>query len=128
MRYLIRCHNCSHGEFFSEQLHADQRCPHCQSVPASYCVNGEEFCWLHHQPLSAKYSVSANFLFTVYAWRGQQSKFPNAKLFEAYGNEETFGMSSFCPKCQEAFEDWLAVLRVADVVPEPDVVTERSGP
>ena len=108
MRFLVRCHNCSHGDIPCDELRANQRCPHCQSVPSSYCVNGQEFCWLHHEPLSAEYPVSANFLFSVYAWRGHRSKFPNARLFEAQGDEDIFGTSTYCPKCQEVLEEWLA--------------------
>jgi hypothetical protein len=107
MRYLVRCHNCSHGDFPCVKLFPDQRCPHCHSVPSSYSFDGEEFCWVHHQPLSAKYPMSANFLLTVYAWRGHESKFPNAKLYEAHSADDISGRGSFCPKCQEAFERWL---------------------
>jgi hypothetical protein len=106
VRFIVRCHNCTHGDLACEELRQDLRCPHCQSVPSSYSVDGEEFCWLHQEPLLPKYPFSLNWPFTEYAWRGHQSKFPNAKLYEAHEEEEAFGMSSFCPKCQEAFDRW----------------------
>src|SRR5262245_40982268 len=64
MGIVVRCHNCSHGEFACDELRKGQRCPHCGSVPGSYCVDGTDFCWLHQEPISAQYSVSANNFFT----------------------------------------------------------------
>ncbi|MGH7135567.1 MAG: hypothetical protein ACREHD_07495, partial [Pirellulales bacterium] len=89
MRYLVRCHNCSHGEFRCAELDLDQRCPYCHSVPGSYVVDGLDHCWLHRVPFSGSYPISDTHFFTVYAWRGRESKFPNAKLFEATGSERS---------------------------------------
>lgn len=111
MRYVVRCHNCSHGDLPCDELRDDQRCPHCQSVPASYTVDGVEYCWLHREQLSGSYPISANSPFTEYTWRGHESQFPNAKLYEAFGNEPTAGGGSFCPQCQALLEQWLATAR-----------------
>lgn len=75
-------------------------------MPASYTDNGKEYCWLHREPLDGAYPVFAHFLFAVYDWRGHSSKFPNAKLYEAYQGQETNGTATFCCKCQEEYESW----------------------
>src|SRR5580658_5147781 len=108
MHYLVRCRNCSHGEIWCAEMHADQRCPHCQSVPGSYVVDGVESCWLHRVPFSGSYLVSDTNFFTVYGWRGHESEFPYAKLYEASGSERACGTSTFCPVCQGEYERWLA--------------------
>jgi hypothetical protein len=89
-----------------DELRDDQRCPYCQSVPGSYTDDGDEFCWLHRERLAGEYPVADNHFFTTYAWRGHESRFPNAKLYEAYGDERVAGMSPFCRKCQEILEQW----------------------
>lgn len=107
MRYVVLCHNCSHGELPCDELCSDQRCPHCGSAPASYADNGKAFCWLHREPLDGDYLVSAHFLFTTYSWRGHESMFPNAKLYEAHEGEKSDGTGDFCCRCQEEYEKWL---------------------
>jgi hypothetical protein len=106
-RYVVLCHCCSHGEIPCDELRDDQRCPHCQSVPYSYTDNGQDFCWLHREPLSGSYLISPNLFFTSYGWRGEEHRFPNAKLFEANGFEKSEHSGAFCPKCQEIYEVWL---------------------
>lgn len=101
-----------------DELLEDLRCAHCGSVPASYTSNGREFCWLHREPLSETYPISANFLFTVYSWRGHESDFPNAKLYEANSGEQTDGVSQFCRTCQAAFERWFGQERLNGKVAE----------
>src|SRR5690349_403819 len=86
MRYLVRWSNCSRGEFLCAELRPDQRCPHCQSVPSSYVVDRVKHCWLHRVPFSGSYPVSNFHFCTTYAWRGHESKFLNAKLYEASGS------------------------------------------
>lgn len=98
---------CSHGDVACDELREDQRCAKCHSVPGSYQVGDEEYCWLHRERLSSKYPVSANFLFRVYSWRGHESIFPNAKLYEVAG-EQNDVMVAFCSMCQEVYERWLA--------------------
>jgi hypothetical protein len=54
-----------------------------------------------------KYHPSRNSFFTTYVWRGHESLFPNAKLFEVHGkDDESESTSPFCPKCQELLEEW----------------------
>ena len=108
MPYLVRCSSCSHGEFWCAELRSDQRCPYCQSVPISYVADGVEYCWLHRMPLSGSYPVSDTHFFTVYGWRGHESQFPLAKLYQAGDTERTCGMSPFCPGCQKEYERWCA--------------------
>ena len=108
MRYLVRCSNCSHSEFWCAELRPDQCCPHCQSVPGSYVIDGVDHCWLHRLPFSGSYLVSDIHLFTVYGWRGHESTFPYAKLYEASDSERASGTSTFCPGCQAEYERWLA--------------------
>ncbi len=127
MRYLVRCHNCSHGDFACDDLRDDQLCPYCQSVPASYTDNGKEFCWLHREPIEGKYRVADNFLFTTYGWRGQTSRFPNAKLYEAYGNQQSNSFGAFCLKCQEVYEQWLAGSEPEVSDAEPAAAPDRDG-
>lgn len=107
MRYLVRCINCSR-DIWCAELCPDQRCPYCQSVPASYVVDGVQHCWLHRNPLSGSYPVSDTHFFTVYGWCGHESRFPLAKLYEASDSERTSGTCSFCPDSQEEYERWLA--------------------
>lgn len=108
MRYLVRCSNCSHGEFWCAELRPDQRCPHCQSEPGSYVIDSVEYCWLHRLPFSGSYLVSDSHFFTVYAWRGHEAKFRYAKLYEASDPQRASGTSAFCPGCQAEYERWLA--------------------
>jgi hypothetical protein len=107
MRYLIQCQNCSHGGTACDELRDDQRCPHCQSAPSTYTENGEGFCWLHRERMTGEYQFLLSF-FTEYAWRGSESQFPNAKLFEAQAGERTDLVNRYCCKCQEIFVQWLA--------------------
>jgi hypothetical protein len=107
MPYFVHCHKCSHGDFGSDVLNDSVRCPHCGSVPARYTYDGIEYCWLHRVPISSRYTVAANFLFVEYVWRGHEYLFPNAKLYEADESEESHATTSFCLKCQEAYEQWL---------------------
>jgi hypothetical protein len=107
MQYIIRCGNCSGADLVCDELREDHRCPRCQSVPATYEIDGQKYCWLHRQLMSSRYSVSANFLFTIYAWRGHESLFPNAKLFEALNEKDAAGTTTFCTSCQEVYERWL---------------------
>jgi len=73
-----------------------------------YVVDGVEYCWLHRLPLSGSYRVSDDHFFTVYGWRGQEAKFPLAKLYEAHETERSSGTNPFCPDCQKEYERWLA--------------------
>lgn len=108
MRYVILCRNCSHGEFGCDEIRCDVRCPHCHSIPGSYTDNGEVYCWLHREPILATYHVSDTYLFTTYGWRGRESAFPNAKHYETRGKERACGTSTYCCKCQQAYEEWTA--------------------
>jgi hypothetical protein len=108
MRYLIRCHNCSHGEIAFDSISAETVCPHCGSIPGSYCVDDQEYCWLHLTPIRAEYRISRLFLFTTYVWRGNEWRFPNAKLYEAGADEEGTTAGHYCTKCQDLYEAWLA--------------------
>jgi hypothetical protein len=114
MRYLVRCHNCSsHGEIACDELREDLLCPRCKSVPGSYSDNGVEYCWLHREQMSGKYPMSRHAFFTEYAWRGHESRFPNAKLYEAWGDElddRAATMDSYCRSCENALQEWLASL------------------
>ena len=121
MRYLILCHNCSHGEIACDELREDQLCPYCQSVPGSYSDNGVEFCWLHRERLSDRYPMSRHSLFTEYAWRGHEWRFPNAKLYEAWEDElydPTTTMGSYCRSCQNVLQEWLASRGMDDYAAE----------
>jgi hypothetical protein len=90
------------------ELREDHRCPRCQSVPATCEIDGQEHCWLHHEQLSSRYPVAVNWLFTVYGWRGHESLFPNAKLYEAYTEKGVDGTTTFCTRCQKVYDGWLA--------------------
>src|SRR5687767_4940880 len=81
VRYTARCHHCTGQEVACDELRDDQRCPKCGSVPSSYEADGEVFCWPHRERMASRYPVSPDFLTTVYPWRGQSQRFPNAKLF-----------------------------------------------
>lgn len=107
MRYVVHCHRCSHGEFACDELRDDLRCPHCQAMPARYSVDGEDFCFLHRLPLSGRYDWSANFLMVAYVWRGRESAFPNAKLYEAAPGDPVWRTEGFCPQCQLAYDQFV---------------------
>ena len=107
MRYVIKCHRCTGPEVICAELDDDQRCPTCQSVPGTYRIGEEDYCWLHREKMTLTYPVFPHFLFTAYAWRGEEWQFPNAKLFEAAGEEGSFTMSVFCEQCQRLYEQWL---------------------
>jgi hypothetical protein len=57
--------------------------------------------------MSSTYPVSPLFLFTVYAWRGREEQFPNARLYEGPAGEGAFTMSPYCQACQRLYEKWL---------------------
>jgi hypothetical protein len=94
-------------------------------MPISYVVDGVENCWLHHAPLVDTYPVSDCHFFTTYAWRGHESKFPLAKLYEASPGEQTSGSMAFCPDCQKEYERWTAEAGWNDVA-EPEA-TDNGG-
>jgi hypothetical protein len=108
MRFLVTCCRCSYGEFASDVVDDTQRCPYCGSPPTLYEESGKNYCWLHREPLAGSFPLSTRWLFTEYVWRGHEAQFPNAKLYEAFGDEPRSGTGSFCSKCQDVYELWLA--------------------
>jgi hypothetical protein len=109
-----------------DELRDDQRCPKCGSVPSTYDADGVLHCWLHREQMADSYPVSAFFLTTVYAWKGESHRFPNAKLFEA-GSEGAFGESAFCRHCQRVYDEFLGAWRAEQRHAEPNAPADGGG-
>ena len=109
MQYTLRCHRCTGAQIVCDELPTDPRCPKCGSVPASYEFSGEESCWRHRTPMTARYPVSPHVLTTTYVRVPPDEKdgFPNAQWYPGGTPENHFVMAPYCNECQRLYEAWL---------------------
>lgn len=108
--YFFSCGFCSHTGFYA-RLADTPSCIKCGRDPIQYRKSDNVYCYLHRAEMPSTYATTSQFLLTEFVWRGQERRFPNARIYavgEVDDSADDVQRFPYCEKCQSAYEEWIA--------------------